>query len=136
MKTIVVFYSYSGNTKRLAEELAAKEAADIVEILDERKPGKAKAYLAGCFAAMRGKTWPIKPLDTDLSVYDRLILLAPVWAGNPPPAFNTALKQLPNNKTIAVKMISASGKSSCKERLTSILQAKGCTLESFEDIKT
>jgi flavodoxin len=135
MKTLVIFYSYTGKTKRLAEELAAKETADIAEILDERKPGKIRAYVAGCFAAIQGKTWPIKPLSTDLPAYDRLILLAPVWAGNPPPAFNAALKQLPDNKTIAVKMVSASGESACRERIESICQAKGCTVESFEDIK-
>jgi len=135
MKTAVIYYSYSGHTKKIAEELAAKESADIAEIKDVKRPGKLKAYVSGCFAAMRGKAWPVKPLDTDLSEYDRLILLAPIWAGNPPPAFNAMLEQLPNGKTVAVKMISGSGKSSCKDRLEDIIKAKDCLLESFEDIK-
>ena len=135
MKTLVLFYSYSGKTKAVAKELAAKDSADISEIKDAKRPGKPKAYVAGCFAAMRGKAWPIQPLEADLAAYDRLILLSPVWAGNPPPAFNAMLEQLPEDKTVAVKMVSMSGKSSCKERLEAAIKAKGSVLESFEDIK-
>jgi len=135
MKTLVIYYSYTGNTKRLAQELAKKESADIVEIKDVRRPGKLKAYSLGCFAAMRGKPWPIQPPEVDLAAYDRLILLAPVWAGNPPPAIHAVLRDLPKGKTVSVKMVSASGGSSCRERLEATIKAKGCTPEGFEDIK-
>jgi len=135
MKSAVIYYSYSGHTKKIAEELAATESAEIAEINDVKRPGKLKAYISGCFAAMRGKAWPVKPLDVDLQEYNRLILLAPIWAGNPPPAFNAMLELLPNGKTVAVKMVSGSGKSSCKDRLEAVIKAKDCVLESFEDIK-
>ena len=135
MKTLIIYYSYSGKTKKIAEELAAKEPDDILEVKDIKRPGKFKAYTAGCFAALRGKAWPIRPLDVDLSDYDRLILFAPVWAGNPAPAMGAVLKQLPEGKSITVKMVSASGKSECKDKLEALIKAKGCTMESFEDIK-
>jgi hypothetical protein len=64
-----------------------------------------------------------------------LVLLSPVWAGNPPPAVNAALELLPEGKTIDVKMVSASGKSNCKERLESVIKAKGCVLDGFENIR-
>lgn len=135
MKTLVIFYSYTGNAKRLAQELAAKEAADIAEVKDVRHPGKLKAYSLGCLAAMRGKPWPIQQTEADLTVYDRLILFSPVWASNPPPAVHALLERLPKGKTVSVKMISASGSSGCRERLEAAIKAKGCTLEGFEDIK-
>lgn len=135
MKTLVIYYSYTGHTKKIAEALAAKEFADIAEIKEVKRPGRIKAYSIGCFATLRGKCWPIQPLGSDLSVYDRLILLSPVWASNPPPFVNTVLEQLPPSKAVAVKMVSASGKSSCKERLETALKAKGCVLDGFEDIK-
>ena len=135
MKTIVVFYSYSGKTKAIASELAKNESADIAEIKDVKRPGKLKAYTAGIFASIKGKKWPILPIDADFASYDRLILLAPVWASNPPPAFNSMLELLPEGKTVAVKMISMSQKSDCRERLEAAIRAKGGTLESFEDIK-
>ena len=136
MKTLVLYYSYSGNTKHIAEKIAADESADIVEVKDVRRPGKLKAYTAGIFAAIRGKTWLIQALTTDFTAYERLILLFPIWADNPPPAFNTVLAQLPQGKTVAFKMVSMSGRSDCQARLEAALAAKDCTLESFEDIKS
>ena len=135
MNTLVLFYSYSGKTKAIAEELAAKESAVLAEIKAVKRPGKLKAYTAGCLSAIKGRSWPIQPTDVDLTEYGRLILLAPIWASNPPPAFNAILEQLPSGKTVAVKMVSASGKSKCRERLNAIIQSRGSTLESFEDIK-
>ena len=135
MKTLVIFYSYSGKTKMFAEKIAADESAEIVEIKDIKRPGKLKAYTAGIFAAIKGKAWSIQPLGVNLADYDRFILLAPVWANNPAPPFNAMLEQLPEGKTVAVKMVSMSGKSDCKERLEGIIKNKGCVLESFEDIK-
>jgi len=135
VKTIVLFYSYSGNTKAVAEKLAAKETVDVAEIKDAKRPGKFKAYTAGCFAAMKGKAWRIQPLGVDLSAYDRFILLSPVWSNNPAPAFNAALEMLPHGKSVSFKMVSSSGKSSCRERLEAAIKAKGGVLESFEDIK-
>jgi len=135
MKTLVIYYSYSGHTQAIAKELAAKEAANLAEIKDTKRPGKLKAYTAGCIAAIRGKAWPIQPMDADMVGYDRLMLLAPIWAGNPAPAFNAMMELLPKGKSIAVTMVSGSGKSDCKERLDALIKSKGCTLESFEDIK-
>ena len=135
MNTLVLFYSYSGKTKAVAAELAANESAAIVEIKDTKRPGKLKAYTAGCFSAIKGTSWSIDPLNVDLTEYDRLILLAPIWASNPPPAFNAILELLPKGKTVAVKMVSASGKSKCRERLDAVIKNKGSIMESFEDIK-
>ena len=135
MKPLVIFYSYTGHAKARAEALAAAESADIAEIKDVRRPNKLKAYSVGCFAAMKGKAWPIQPLNVDLAAYDRLILLSPTWAGSPPPAVNALLEQLPEGKSVSVKMVTGGGKSGCKERMEAALKAKGCTLESFEDYK-
>ena len=135
MKTLVIYYSYSGRTKVVAEQVAGENSADLAEILDAKRPGTFKAYTAGCIAALKGKTWPILPLEVDFGAYDRLILMAPIWASNPAPAFNSILEVLPEGKTVVLKMISASGESKCKERLESLIAAKGCKLESFEDVK-
>lgn len=136
MKTLILYYSLSGNTRKVAEALAESEPADIAEIKSAKRIGKLKAYTAGIFGAIGGKAWPIAPLDTDLSGYERLILLSPVWANNPAPPVNAILQQLPEGKTIAVKLISASGKSDCTQRLETAITEKGCTLESVEDISS
>ena len=135
MKTLILYYSYSGHTKALAKMQALSESADLAEIKDISPVGIVKAYTAGCIAALRGKAWPIQALDADLNAYDRLALLSPVWAGNPPPAVNAALELLPEGKALTVKMVSASGRSKCRQRLEDAIKEKGCALEGFEDIQ-
>ena len=134
MNTLILYYSYSGKTKAAAKELAEKESADIAEIKDIKRPGMLKVSTAGIIAAIRGKAWPIQPIDVDFTKYERLILLAPVWANNPAPAFNSLLERLPSGKNVEVKMMSMSGKSKCKERLEAAITSKGCVFMSFEDI--
>ena len=136
MKKLVVFYSYSGHTRTFAQEFAAKESADIVEIKDVKYPGKLKAYIAGCFAAIRGKPWPIQPLHIDFSEYNYLILFSPIWAGNPPPPVNAFLELLPKGICVSIKMVSMSGRSNCKERLENVVKAKAGIFDGFEDIKS
>jgi len=135
MKTLVIYYSYSGHTKTIGEKIALDESADIAEIKDVKRPGKFKAYSSGCFAAMKGKAWEIMPIKVDLTMYDKIVLLSPIWAGSTPPAVNAFLNILPEGKTISVKLISGSGKSSCRERIEGAIKEKGSISEGFEDIK-
>ena len=135
MATLVLFYSYSGKTRSIAQEFAAKESAGIAEIEDVRRPGKLKAYIGGILAVIRGKAWPMRPLEVDWTAYDHVILLTPVWADNPPPVVLSALKQFPEGKTVAVKMVSMSGNSDCKERIETIIKSRGSILEGIENIK-
>jgi flavodoxin len=125
MKTLIIYYSYSGKTKTIAEKLAGEEKADIIGVKDVKRPGTLKAYTAGVLAAGGGKTWEIEALEADLTAYDRFILLAPIWGGNPAPPFNTVLNLLPEGKTVAVKLVSMSGKSACKARVEADIKAKG-----------
>ena len=134
-RTLVAFYSFSGSTRTVAMTLAITEGFDHREIKTVKTVSKLKAYTAGILASIRGKSWPILPVKAEYAAYDRLILFAPVWAGNPPPAVNAFWEQLPSGKAIDIKMVSASGESDCKERLESVIAKKGCTLESFTDIQ-
>jgi len=135
MNTLVIYYTYSGSTKAVATEYAANESADIIEIIEKKRPGKLKAYTAGIVASIRGSSWQVQPLETDFTKYEKLVLFAPVWASNPPPAFNAMLKQLPSGKTVSIKMVSRSGVSECRERLEAVIKDAGSELADFEDIK-
>ena len=136
MNTLVVFHSYSGSTKSIAEKFAADNSFDIAEVKEMKRPGKLKAYTSGIFASLKGKPWPIKTPNADFEKYERLVLYSPVWAGNPTPAFNAVLGLLPQGKSIDVKMVSKSGKSDCMARVEAAINAKGSTLEGFENIKS
>ena len=140
MKTLVVCYSYSGNTRRLAEELAGRENAELAEIKDKTKsgkrPGMLKALLTGCPKAIAMKPSPIQPIGvTLLADCDRIIIMAPVWAGHPAPPINNVFGMLPPGKDIEVVLVSGSGKNSAREKIEALVTSKGCTLTKLEDIK-
>lgn len=136
MKALVIFYSYSGHAEKRAQELAAKESADTFEVKDQKKkPVKLKAYTAGCFAAMRMQSWPIEPVTADLTSYDKIIVVAPVWAGHPAPEINNVFGMLPPGKDVEVYMVSASGGSSAREKVQSLISRRDSRMLKYVDIK-
>ena len=92
MKTAVVYFSWSGNTRFAAETIAKKTGADIFEIkaetpynsdfnkcCDEAKPE--------CYGK---KLRPIKPIEgLDLAKYDLVFVGTPDWWGTMAPPVRT-----------------------------------------------
>lgn len=79
MKAIVVYYSYSGNTKNIAEHIAKELGADTA-VIDTVTPyeGDYNAVVdQGQDEIRRGYKPPIKPVGADLSQYDTIILGTP-----------------------------------------------------------
>ena len=135
MKTAVVFYSWSGHTRALAEARAKKENAELFEVKDEHRPGALKAFTSGCFASMRMKRVPTQPFTAPLKEYDRIIIMSPVWAWHPAPAILTAFDTLPSGKEVVVVLVSGGGKSACQEKIQALVESKSCKLAGFEDIR-
>jgi flavodoxin len=94
MKTLVIYYSLTGKTELVAQEIAKELNADLRKVEDLKKPSIAWAYFYGGYSAMRGKEWKIKPVDLNLSGYDRIFVGSPVWAGKPAPAVNTVIASI------------------------------------------
>jgi flavodoxin len=136
MKTLVIYYSYTGKTKRIAEDLAKKESADLIEVKEKKPRSKFNAYVFGSFAARGQKQAELQPFSSDFSAYDKIIIAMPIWAGYPAPAMNTIISLLPKDKKIELIMTSGSGSSqSTSEKTKALIEAKGCTVIKYEDIK-
>ncbi|MBP1912836.1 flavodoxin family protein [Thermococcus stetteri] len=90
MKTLVVFYSRSGTTKRVAEELAKALNADVDEVIDKKSRRGIIGFLRAGYDATRGKTTEIE-FTKDPSNYDLVIVGIPVWNGRVTPAIRTYL---------------------------------------------
>jgi flavodoxin len=93
MKSLVVFYSLDGHTRRVAESIAKASGADIRELRPRKansKTGFLKYFLGGMHASFGHKEALRDPLP-DLTPYDRVLIGTPVWAGKPAPAVNTFL---------------------------------------------
>lgn len=79
--TLLAYYSMSGNTRRIADELGKATGADIEEI-GEPKPrqgigGAIRALVDG----ITRRTPPIRVVRHDPAEYDLVIIGGPVWAG-------------------------------------------------------
>ena len=86
MKTAIVYYSMSGNTKYVADKIAdgIKNSGEVDIIRIEPKkayPDKgAKKFFWGGKSAVMGETPALQPYEFNLEKYDRIIFGTPVWA--------------------------------------------------------
>lgn len=106
MRTAIVYYSMSGNTKYVADKIAEKIEADIVRIEPVKAyPDKgAKKFIWGGKSAVMGEKPQLRPYEFSADKYDRIILGTPVWASNFAPPIRTFIKENPeiSEKKIAV----------------------------------
>ena len=94
MKTAVVYYSLGGSTRSFARAEARAHDADLIELQPAHPYNLFTAFVRGCPAAIRQQAVPLRQAP-DLSGYDHIILLAPIWANHPAPPFNSAAALLP-----------------------------------------
>lgn len=95
MKTAIVYYSMSGNTKYVADKIAEKIDADIIRIEPVTAyPDKgAKKFFWGGKSAVMGETPALQPYEFSAEKYDSIILGTPVWASNFAPPIRSFLKE-------------------------------------------
>ncbi|MDO9390467.1 MAG: flavodoxin [bacterium] len=93
MKTLVVYYSRTGFTKKLALALAAKLQADTEELVDNTSRKGIMGWLKGGRDAVKKFMTVISPAQKDPAQYDLVVVGSPVWAGTMAPALRTYLTQ-------------------------------------------
>jgi flavodoxin len=91
MKTLVVFYSRSGNTRKLALEIKKCLKADLDEIKSIDRKGAWGFLMAGKDSVFN-KTIDIK-YKKDPSKYNLVVIGTPVWTYTMAPAIRTYLIQ-------------------------------------------
>ncbi len=95
MNKLIVYFSYTGNTRTIANRIKDKLNCDILEIktvlpysedydtvVNDEQNGEASNHLP-----------EIQDIGIDLSKYDEIILGTPVWWYRPVPAIRTFLTQ-------------------------------------------
>jgi len=93
MKTLIVFYSRTGITKRVAEKMAEKLGADLEELKDLQNRSGVMGYIKSGRDAMSKKFSDIAPLEKNPADYDLIILGTPTWANNMACALRNYLTQ-------------------------------------------
>lgn len=131
MRVAIVYHTLSGNTRRVAELLAARLAgtadADLVEVRDRYQYSTLTAYAVGAPRALRGEAAEVEPDAIDVGDYDVVVLGSPVWAFAPTPAANGAVAALRgiDGKEVVVFITSGGGPGSAAGLLGAALEARG-----------
>jgi flavodoxin len=130
MKTSIIYYSYSGITRGIAEKIQKACGGDLIEVTSKEHYSKLTAYTLGAYRAMKEECDPIEPETIDVSLSDLIVIGTPVWAFKPTPAINAAIATLKGcNGKNAVIFVTCGG--SAKDTLPIMkkaLEAKGVTV--------
>jgi len=138
MKSVVIYYSLTGKSKAVAEGFAQELGCEVRQVEEIKRRSFAGAYFFGAFAALKGRTSEIKPLDIDMSAYDTIVIATPVWASSPVPAINAFVAGTDFQDKKAVLLVSPAGGDYAKAaaRLSDMIQAKGGTVLKHHGFKT
>ena len=130
MKSLVVYYSFSGNTKKVAaaleEYLKQKGEVDLVEL---KATDESRNFFAQANRAFSKKRALLEPVNFDLSKYDLICFGTPIWAFSPTPAMNTYLDKCSSLADKDVILFSTygsgTGNTKCLDYMQRILTVKG-----------
>jgi flavodoxin len=131
MKSAVVYYSYSGNTNRVAHliiEVLKHKGEEAIPVRIRPLKDETNFFLQ-CRDAFLGRKPDIYRTLLDLRDFDRIILGSPVWAFKPAPAVNTYLETCASLQGKTAVCFVTYGSGTGRERTLGImrkmLEAKG-----------
>jgi NAD(P)H dehydrogenase (quinone) len=130
MKSVIIYYSFSGNTKKVADVLSGYlEEKGSVETIEIKSLDESDKFLTQAARAFRRKRAQIAAVNFDLCGYDLLCFGTPVWAFGPAPAMNTYLDKCLGIKDKEVVLFttygSGTGNERCLNYMQNILTKKG-----------
>jgi flavodoxin len=124
MKTSIIFHSYTGITRGIAEKIQKACGGDLVEVKLKQNYSSITAYTLGCYRAIKEECDPIEPEIIDVSSSDLIVIGTPVWAYKATPAINAAIAALKGCKGKKAVIFATCG-SSAKETLPILKKALG-----------
>jgi flavodoxin len=94
MKTAIIYYSRTENTKNAAETLQNKLREKNIDVeLIRIKPEKRPGFFKASKIAIKQEELPIENSNYDLSEYEKIIIGVPSWANHPAPFYKTFLNK-------------------------------------------
>jgi flavodoxin len=97
MKTLIVYYSRTGRTKKIAEEINKVLDGDIEEVQDMKPRSGIIGWLgAGKDAGSKTLT-TIKRVEKDPSQYDLIVIGSPTWNGSVTTPIRTYIEKYKNS---------------------------------------
>lgn len=104
MKSLVLYYSFEGNTENIAKAIATGIDADIemVKPVKELKSKGFSKFIWGGSQVVMGKKPKIQPINVNIETYDFILIGTPIWAGTYAPPIKTLIEnEYIKNKKVA-----------------------------------
>ncbi|MEA5060364.1 hypothetical protein SDC9_114170 [bioreactor metagenome] len=137
MKTLIIYYTFGGSTKKEADSIAKELGAATCQVKESHRRSILGAFIPGVFQAAGRKRVGIEPLQVDLREFDKIMIGCPIWAGYPAPAFNSIIDALPSGKDIELFFCSGGGGTpKSRQGTEEMIKSKDCKLLSYRDVFT
>jgi len=94
MSITTIFYSHSGITRGIAQQIHETCGGGLVEVKPVKPYSKITAYSQGCRRAMKGECDDITLASIDVSESSIIVIGTPVWASRAVPPVNAAVEAL------------------------------------------
>lgn len=126
-KTLIVYYSLSGNTRAGCEVMQKGLEADLLEIRDLKNRSGKWGFVCAAFGSLFGRLTQIDPLNPDMSDYDNIIIASPIWTGKLSMAIRTFIdrNRFDGKKVILYTTTNAAEKEKYKEKNRNLVREKG-----------
>ena len=130
MKSIVIYYSYSGNTKKIAALLSSylKQLGET-ELVELKAADESDIFIKQASRGFRHIKAELQAVNFELSQYDLICFGTPVWAFGPTPAINAYLDKCVGIEDKSVVLFttygSGTGNTRCLNYMQTILTKKG-----------
>jgi flavodoxin len=92
MRSLVIYYSRSGNTRFVAERISQEIGADTEEIIDKKKRKGIFGFILSGYDATRGRLTKVAEMKRSLKDYDLIVIGTPMWNKRITPAVRTYLR--------------------------------------------
>jgi flavodoxin len=92
MKSLVIYYSRSGDTRFVAEKISQEIGGDVEEIIDKKRRNGLLGFVLSGYDATRGKVTKIAEMKKSPKDYDLIVVGTPMWNKRITPAVRTYLK--------------------------------------------
>jgi hypothetical protein len=135
MKTALVYFSYCGATRLLAQKIVQEKNADIYEITFAKRPAIFGALFMCPDAVKQKPAKNIAPFAIDWTHYTNAIIMGPIWAGFPAPPVNNIILSLPAGLSVSVYMLSAGSGTKRKDKVIGLIESRGCVVNEYIDAR-
>ena len=139
MNNVILYFSRSGNAKRIAGKLAGKLGCASLRITDDVKWNGFFGFMKGGYYSLTGRTTNVTVEgDPDISSFENVVLVAPLWAGGIAPAgYSYLMKECKNIRRLTV-LITCDGSDPNKaygrlEEITGPIENKLCIAKNLKN---